>query len=157
MPACPVTVCSVEKFQGSEAPVVIMSCVRSRNLAAVRRDMYIGLGFLSNRQRVNVGISRAIAGLAIVGNLNLLACDPEWRRVITTASQEGGLLSLELSRGETAPAGLTMEKVLQGAAALEQELDCAKIAAEAALGQTANAVPPLQGEAGADLEWQRRE
>jgi flagellar biosynthesis GTPase FlhF len=154
---CPVTVCSVEKFQGSEAPVVIMSCVRSRNLAAVRRDMYIGLGFLSNRQRVNVGISRAIAGLAIVGNLNLLACDPEWRRVITTASQEGGLLSLELSRGETAPAGLTMEKVLQGAAALEQELDCAKIAAEAALGQTANAVLPAQGEAGADLEWQRRE
>lgn len=88
---CPIEVCSVEKFQGREAPLVIMSCVRSRDLAAVQRDMYIGLGFLSNPQRLNVAISRPQAGLCIVGNLNLLANDPLWAQVLRRIAELGGL------------------------------------------------------------------
>jgi predicted RecB family nuclease len=49
-----VPVGTVDKFQGQEAPVVIVSMV-----ASSRGDVPRGMGFLLNRNRVNVAVSRA--------------------------------------------------------------------------------------------------
>lgn len=81
-------VCSVEAFQGREAKVVILSCVRSpedfdESPQIVAADARRQLGFLSQPQRTNVALSRAIDGMIIIGNLRLLAQDTRvWGRVL---------------------------------------------------------------------------
>ena len=59
---------TVDKSQGSEADVVIVSCVRSNQ----RGD----IGFLSNPNRTNVAISRARCRLLLVGNPHTLSKKP---------------------------------------------------------------------------------
>eukprot|EP01061_Rhynchopus_euleeides_P005017 TRINITY_DN1427_c0_g1_i1.p1 TRINITY_DN1427_c0_g1~~TRINITY_DN1427_c0_g1_i1.p1 ORF type:complete len:1138 (+),score=314.44 TRINITY_DN1427_c0_g1_i1:335-3415(+) len=78
----PVRVCSVESFQGRESPVVILSCVRSQELSEVPNDHRQSIGFLQQPQRLNVAISRAIAGLFVVGNIGTLMSDPHWEKLI---------------------------------------------------------------------------
>ncbi|KVU25144.1 DNA helicase [Burkholderia ubonensis] len=56
---------TVDSFQGSEADVVILSLVRNNPRNA--------LGFLRDRRRMNVALSRAKAQLIIVGSLDFLA------------------------------------------------------------------------------------
>ena len=77
-----ITVCSIESFQGREAAVVILSCVRSLRVDEKNNDIVQGIGFLSQPKRLNVAISRAIAGLYIVGNIGLLQTDDGWRALI---------------------------------------------------------------------------
>lgn len=50
---------TVDSFQGQERDVIIMSCVRSR-----------GIGFLSDRQRLCVALTRAKHSLILCGNFN---------------------------------------------------------------------------------------
>jgi len=56
---------TVDSFQGSEADVVILSLVRNNPRNA--------LGFLRDRRRMNVALSRAKAQLIIVGSLDFLS------------------------------------------------------------------------------------
>jgi regulator of nonsense transcripts 1 len=51
-------IASVDSFQGSERDYIVMSCVRSGST----------IGFLKDQRRLNVSITRARRGLAIVGN-----------------------------------------------------------------------------------------
>ena len=78
----PVRVCSVESFQGREAKVVILSCVRSQEASEVPHDHRQSIGFLRQPQRLNVAISRPIAGLFVVGNIGTLMSDPHWEHLI---------------------------------------------------------------------------
>lgn len=50
---------TVDSFQGQERDVIIMSCVRSH-----------GIGFLSDRQRLCVALTRAKHSLILCGNFN---------------------------------------------------------------------------------------
>lgn len=52
-----IEVCTVDRFQGQEADIVFLSMVRNR-----------GVGFLDNRNRMNVAITRARYQMVIVGN-----------------------------------------------------------------------------------------
>lgn len=58
---------TVDSFQGSEADVVILSLVRNN-----ARSGTTALGFLSERRRMNVALSRAKSKLIIVGSLAFL-------------------------------------------------------------------------------------
>ncbi|CAE7357171.1 NAM7 [Symbiodinium natans] len=62
---------TVDGYQGREKEVIILSCVRTQ-----------GLGFLSDRRRLNVGITRAKSLLVIIGCAELLQTDPVWRSYI---------------------------------------------------------------------------
>ena len=55
-----VEVCTVDRFQGQEADIVFLSMTRTR-----------GIGFLDNRNRVNVALTRAKYQLVIVGSQKL--------------------------------------------------------------------------------------
>ena len=57
---------SVDKFQGQEAPIVIVSMCASEALESPR-----GIDFLFSKNRLNVAISRAEAVAVVVGSPNL--------------------------------------------------------------------------------------
>ena len=51
---------TVDGFQGQECDIIIMSCVRSQKI-----------GFLSDRQRLCVALTRAKRSLIMCGNFNI--------------------------------------------------------------------------------------
>ncbi len=59
-----IQVASVDSFQGKEKDFIIMTCVRSNEKS--------GIGFLSDRRRLNVAITRARSGLIVIGNPKVL-------------------------------------------------------------------------------------
>ena len=69
---------TVDAAQGSEADVVILSCVRSN---AQRK-----IGFLSNPNRMCVATSRARETLYVFGNSRTLTSDPLWRSLHSAAA-----------------------------------------------------------------------
>ena len=62
---------TVDAAQGSEADVVVLSCVRCNS----KRE----LGFLTNRNRMCVALSRARERLVVIGSRRTLAADPVWK------------------------------------------------------------------------------
>lgn len=77
-----VTVRSIDGFQGGEEDVIIISTVRCNGNGSV--------GFLSNRQRANVALTRARYCLWIFGNeATLRSSRSVWRNLITDAKNRG--------------------------------------------------------------------
>merc|ERR1711871_1328034 len=83
-------------FQGQERRVVIMTTVRCSKLAdgsvvpagASRRP----IGFVADPKRLNVAISRAVAGLIVVGDLQTLAAhSSHWRHLLGQAEELGAV------------------------------------------------------------------
>ncbi|XP_058009792.1 uncharacterized protein LOC110664185 isoform X3 [Hevea brasiliensis] len=75
-----VKVQSIDGFQGGEEDVVIISTVRSNS------DGFIG--FMSNRQRINVSLTRARHCLWILGNERTLARSGSvWEELVSNAKQ----------------------------------------------------------------------
>ncbi|KAL5700837.1 hypothetical protein ACHQM5_026241 [Ranunculus cassubicifolius] len=73
-----VRVKSVDGFQGGEEDIIIISTVRSNSGGAI--------GFLSNRQRANVALTRAKHCLWILGNATTLAnSDSVWAALVNDA------------------------------------------------------------------------
>jgi len=64
---------SVERFQGNERKVIILSTVRSKGE---------GMGFLKDYQRFNVAITRAKELLLVIGDPQVLLTDKNWRELI---------------------------------------------------------------------------
>ena len=87
-----VEVTSVDGFQGQERDVIILSTVRTRQL-----------GFLNDRRRLNVAVTRAKFALVVVGNSRLLGRDVHWRSMLDHYQAEGCFVQVILSnyiRGE---------------------------------------------------------
>ncbi|KAJ6655892.1 hypothetical protein lerEdw1_004662 [Lerista edwardsae] len=82
-----VTVCTIMKSQGSEWRYVIVSTVRSCPRSAIDRKPTKSwqkqhLGFVTDPNQINVGITRAQEGLCIIGNRYLLESNTLWRRLV---------------------------------------------------------------------------
>ncbi|KRW99001.1 P-loop containing nucleoside triphosphate hydrolase [Pseudocohnilembus persalinus] len=65
---------TVDGYQGMERDVIIISTVRSNTGG--------NLGFLKDPRRMNVALTRAKRGLIIVGNIETLSCEENWRDLI---------------------------------------------------------------------------
>ncbi|CAK9797532.1 Putative helicase mov-10-B.1 [Anthophora plagiata] len=70
-----ITVGTVERFQGQEKEIILLSTVRSKSF---EHDGKEHLGFLSNPKRFNVALTRAKNLLIIVGNPSILCKDRYW-------------------------------------------------------------------------------
>ncbi|KAF9480299.1 P-loop containing nucleoside triphosphate hydrolase protein [Pholiota conissans] len=94
-----VDVGTVEDYQGRESRVVIISCVRSSS-RFLEEDYKKGMGFMLQRKRMNVAITRAKELLIVVGNGALLQGDPYWKSflqfTIRNGLYEGPELDLEM-------------------------------------------------------------
>ena len=76
---------SVDSFQGSEADVVVCS--------AVRNNPRFKVGFLADRRRLNVALTRAKHALVVVGSRETLArCDADALRRLVEDVDERGLV-----------------------------------------------------------------
>ncbi|KCV70861.1 hypothetical protein, variant 1 [Fonticula alba] len=80
-----VEVASVDAFQGSERNYTILSSVRTDHP-----------GFLADKRRLNVAITRARFGMVIIGNVELLRQIPVWRRLIEHYQEQGLLVEGKL-------------------------------------------------------------
>ncbi|XP_069075559.1 NFX1-type zinc finger-containing protein 1-like isoform X2 [Pleurodeles waltl] len=76
-----VRVCVVDKYQGEENDIIILSLVRSNPEGRV--------GFLSIPNRVCVALSRAKKGLFCIGNMQMLSAVPLWRNIIEVLKSNG--------------------------------------------------------------------
>ena len=73
-PSSELEIKNIDGFQGREKDIILISCVRA--------NMESELGFLHNKKRLNVAITRAKYGLVIVGNMTVLQSNPLWRELI---------------------------------------------------------------------------
>ncbi|KAF8970450.1 P-loop containing nucleoside triphosphate hydrolase protein [Flammula alnicola] len=80
---------SVEEFQGQERRVIVISTVRS-NKDFVTSDIRRSLGFVANKTRLNVALTRAQALLIVIGNPVVLSLDPIWRAFLNYVHKRGG-------------------------------------------------------------------
>lgn len=79
---------SIDNFQGEEADIVVISLVRSNSRG--------NIGFLKEKQRVNVLLSRARLGMVLVGDSSTLTGTTAgrlvWGSILQTLSADGCLL-----------------------------------------------------------------
>lgn len=80
-----VQVGTVDGFQGCEKDCIIVSCVRANSLQR-------SIGFLADRQRMNVTLTRARLSLFILGHLKTLMEDKDWNALIQDATKRGAIV-----------------------------------------------------------------
>jgi superfamily I DNA and/or RNA helicase len=71
---------TIDSWQGREKEFMIFSAVRCNNEGKI--------GFLENRRRINVALTRAQHGLIIVGNKETLSVDTKWKNLIKILEEE---------------------------------------------------------------------
>ena len=84
-----VEVSTVDAFQGREKDIVIVSCVRAPSHG---RDVE-SIGFLADRHRLNVLLSRARLACWVVGHASTLRRNDDWRALVEAAERAGALFS----------------------------------------------------------------
>lgn len=68
---------TVDGYQGMERDIIIFSAVRSNSKG--------NLGFLKDPRRMNVTLTRAKRGLILIGDIDTLSYDSNWKDLITWA------------------------------------------------------------------------
>ena len=72
---------TVDSFQGREKDIVIVSCVRAREVRNLGGD----IGFVSSLQRMNVAMTRAKESLIVCGHFQTLQTNETWHDLINNA------------------------------------------------------------------------
>ena len=67
---------SVDAFQGRQKDVIVLSCVRATQMTDA--STAVSIGFVANRQRLNVSLTRAKYGMYILGHMNSLNVRSRW-------------------------------------------------------------------------------
>lgn len=81
---CFLEVNTVDGFQGREKDIIVFSTVRSKKAEEKKKDRKT-IGFLKDRRRMNVSLSRARVCLIVVGNAKRLQISKLWRGLIEFA------------------------------------------------------------------------
>lgn len=76
---------TVERFQGQEKTVIIISMVRSKCTIGNEKDKKFNIGFLNTKTRTNVALSRAKSLLIIIANPFTMQTSHEWNYVLSNA------------------------------------------------------------------------
>uniref|UniRef100_A0A672GX04 RNA helicase n=1 Tax=Salarias fasciatus TaxID=181472 RepID=A0A672GX04_SALFA len=79
----------VEEFQGDERRVILVSTVRSQT-EHLKTDEVFHMGFVCNKKRLNVALTRAKALLIVVGNPDTLQTNEQWKTFIDFCKEKGG-------------------------------------------------------------------
>jgi superfamily I DNA and/or RNA helicase len=61
---------TVDAFQGRQKDVILLSCVRATQ--TIDPTTTVAIGFVANRQRLNVSLTRAKYAMYILGHMNSL-------------------------------------------------------------------------------------
>jgi senataxin len=86
---------TIDGFQGSEKDLIIFSTVRSFFIAPKERNPKRGIGFLNDKRRMNVSLSRCRLCLIIVGDIYKLRVDNSWRGLIEYAFKSGSVYKVK--------------------------------------------------------------
>ncbi|XP_069740716.1 NFX1-type zinc finger-containing protein 1-like isoform X2 [Narcine bancroftii] len=122
----------VDKYQGEENDIILLSLVRSNESGRV--------GFLQIANRVCVALSRAKKGLYCIGNMNILANVPLWSKIMHTLHARGNIGQSLLLACQNHPKTMTsvskkedFSKVPEGGCSLpcEYRLDCGHVCTRA--------------------------
>ena len=103
---------TVDGFQGGEADLVVLSLVRNNARVGAR-----ALGFLRDRRRINVAISRAMSQLVIVGSRSFLreavrGVNPDGSEQHELAFLTAILDKIDALRGQSRPDGTPLATVV---------------------------------------------
>lgn len=103
---------TVDGFQGGEADLVVLSLVRNNARVGAR-----ALGFLRDRRRINVAISRAMSQLVIVGSRSFLreavrGVNPDGSDQHELAFLTAILDKIDVLRGQSRPDGTPLVTVV---------------------------------------------
>ena len=84
-------VCVVDNFQGEENEIILLSLVRSQDIAAKeKKDIRRSIGFLAIDNRICVSLSRAKKGFFCIGNLTLLrSANDLWSKILDDIEKRG--------------------------------------------------------------------
>ncbi|XP_062596972.1 uncharacterized protein LOC134258438 [Saccostrea cucullata] len=82
-----IEISTVDGFQGREKEVIIFSCVRAKSQSG-------SIGFMADRKRMNVALTRAKSALYIVAHLDSLQTDADWKNLIRDAGRRSLIYSV---------------------------------------------------------------
>ena len=82
-----VDISTVDAYQGKEANIVILSCVRAAS-------KNVGIGFLSDVQRMNVALTRAKNFLFVIARCRTILVNPYWRDFVGFARSQESILRI---------------------------------------------------------------
>jgi len=102
--AAAIEVKTVDAFQGREKDIVLWCTVRTEGEKGQRSS----IGFLRDERRLNVGLTRAVSTLIVIGKVKLLDSNVHWRNLIDSAERRNLLYDTK------APFLMQLENQLQG-------------------------------------------
>jgi senataxin len=109
-----VDISTIDAFQGKEANIVILSCVRGASRS-------VGIGFLSDVQRMNVALTRAKHFLFVIARCRTILINPFWRDFVAHARKERAILRI-IPRRNTQHGGKNYGRRNNGASASIEQM-----------------------------------
>ncbi|XP_076663314.1 putative helicase mov-10-B.1 [Andrena cerasifolii] len=88
-----ITVGTVETFQGQEKEIIILTTVRTKSF---KHDDTEHIGFLSNRKRFNVAVTRAKNALIVIGNPSVLRKDRCWNALWEYCNKNNACMDINI-------------------------------------------------------------
>ncbi|KAK7260354.1 hypothetical protein RIF29_26329 [Crotalaria pallida] len=92
-----VDICTVDGCQGREKDIAIFSCVRANDGEVNKgkgETKGKGIGFVDDKRRLNVGITRAKSAVLVVGSASTLKRSEQWVKLVESADKSHSLFKV---------------------------------------------------------------